>query len=262
MKSVLIPALAAAAVLLLASRPLLAADGILIVEKTTTGGLTGTNQIQIEKTRMRAEATGVNGAKQVFIFDGATQVMRLINYDRKTYGEMTRAEVDRAGAQMATALTQLQEQMKNLPPAQRAQMEEVMKSRGMTAAGITKTEYKKTGTDKVGKWTCDKYEGFQNGQKISDVCAADPKALGFTAADFQVTQQLGEFFQKLMPQNAEQMFSLGTTDAQGFNGVPIRRTLSIGGRESMNEVTAISHQTFDDSLFAVPAGFQKQPFGL
>ena len=26
-----------------------------------------------------------------------------------------------------------------------------------------------------------------------------------------------------MPQNADQMFSLGTSDAQGFSGVPVRR---------------------------------------
>src|SRR5206468_2059975 len=208
------------------------------------------------------EATGANGAKQVFVFDGATQVMRLINYDKKTYGEMTKADVDRAGGQMAAAMAQLQEQMKNLPPAQRAQMDAMMKSRGMTATGPVKTEYKKTGTDKIGKWTCDKYDGFQNGQKISEVCAADPKVLGFTAADFHITQQLGEFFQRLMPQTSDQMFTLGTADAQGFSGVPIRRTLSIGGRETVTEITDISHQTFADSLFAVPAGFQKQPFGL
>ena len=60
-----------------------------------------------------------------------------------------------------------------------------------------KTEYRKTGTDKVGKWTCDKYEGYQDGKKTSEVCTVDPQALGFATTDFEVTKQLAAFFQQL-----------------------------------------------------------------
>ena len=42
----------------------------------------------------------------------------------------------------------------------------------------------------------------------------DLKTLGFAAADFQITQQLSEFFQKLNPQNAGQFFSFGRSDPQ------------------------------------------------
>src|SRR4029077_4604303 len=96
-----------------------------------------------------------------------------------------------------------------------------------TAAGAgPKTDYRKTGTDQAGKWTCDKYEGYQNNLKVSELCTVDPKTLGFTAPDFQITHQLSEFFQKLNPQNAGQFFSLGRSDPQGFSGVPVRRTFS------------------------------------
>ena len=84
---------------------------------------------------MRAESAGPDGVTQVFVFDGTAQVMRMINYDKKTYTEMTKADVDRMGAQMAGAMAQMQEQMKNLPPAQRAQMEAMMKGRGMAVGG-------------------------------------------------------------------------------------------------------------------------------
>lgn len=260
MKSTLTRAVLFVALCLLA-RTLLAADGVLIVEKTTTGGATKTNQVQIEKTRMRVEAAGPTGGSQVFVFDGSAQVMRMIDSDKKTYTEMTKVDVDRLGAQMAGAMAQIQEQLKNLPPAQRAQMEAMMKGRGMVLDAATKTEYRKVGVDKVGAWTCDKYEGYQSGQKTSELCTVDPKTLGFTVADFQVTQQLAEFFQKLMPQNADQMFSLGKSDAQGFSGVPVRRTYSVLGRQSVSELTEVSRQTFADSIFTVPAGFQKQAFG-
>ena len=201
--------------LCLLGQPLLAADGVLIVEKSTTGGTTQTNQVQIEKTRMRAESAGPNGSKQVVVFDGGAQVMRIIDADKKMYTEMTKADVERMGAQMR-AMAQMQEQMKNMPPAARAQMEAMMKGRGAAAGAAAKTEYRKAGTDKVGKWTCDKYEGYQNNQKTSELCTVDPKALGFGVADFQVTQQLAEFFKTLVPQNADQMFSLGTQRRAGI----------------------------------------------
>jgi len=245
----------------LLTAPLLAADGILIVEKTTARGATVTNQIQIEKNRMRAEAAGPNGGKQVVVFDGTAQVMRMIDIEKKTYTEMTKAEIDQLGGQMNAAMAKMQEQMKNMPPEQRAMVEGMMKGRGgagMGAPAAPKTEYRRAGTDTVGKWTCDKYEGFQDGKKVSEVCTVDPKALGFSLADFDVTRQMATFFQKLMPQNADQMFRIGNLEEQGFSGVPVRRITSFGPQQTVVELSEVSRQTFADALFAVPEGFKKQ----
>jgi hypothetical protein len=253
------------AVLSLAGMSLLAgsayaADGVLIVETTIRNGTAVTNQIQIEKTRMRAESADPNGGKRVFMFDSTAQVMRMVDVDKKTYSEITKAEVDQMGGQMSAMMAQMQEQMKNLPPERRAQMEAMMAGRGMPATGEPpKTEYRKTGTDKVGKWTCQKYEGYREEKKVSEVCTVDPKVLGFTMADFDVTKQLAAFFQKLMPQNAGQMFQIGNAEQQGFSGVPVRRTFSMGQAQIVTEISDVSHQSFPDATFAVPAGFQKTP---
>jgi Domain of unknown function (DUF4412) len=253
------------AVICLSAWPLLAADGVLIVEKTTTAGKTQTSQVQIEKDRMRADTIGAAGEKQAIIFDGIKQVMSMINYDRKVYNEMTQADVDRMGGQMTAAMAQMQEQMKSMPPAQRAQIEAMMRGRGaagMGAAQAPKTEYKKVGTDKAGRWTCDKYEGHQGTQKVSEVCTVEPAALGFALADFAVTKQLAEFFKKLSPQSADSVFAIGTPEAQGFSGVPVRRiTFRNGQPQTTTELTDVTRQAFAASTFAVPAGFQKEAFG-
>src|SRR5262245_27173356 len=115
--------------------PLGAADGILVVQKTTRGGSTQTNQIQIEKTRIRAETMNPAGRKQVVVFDGNAQVLRLIDDEAKTYNEMTKADVDRLGEQMAGAMAMMQQQMANMPPEQRAQMEAMMRGRGLAPGG-------------------------------------------------------------------------------------------------------------------------------
>ena len=200
-----------------------AADGVLLVTRTTTtGSEPRTNQVQIESKRMRAESSGAAGEKMIVLFDGTKQVMRLIDNEKKTYTEMTKEDVDALGGQMSAMMAQMEQQLKSLPPEQRAQVEAMMKGRGMGAGAAVapKVQYKKVGTDTVGKWTCDKYEGYADGKKTSDVCTVDPKTLGFSASDFDITRELAAFFTKLMPANAAQVFSIGVGGGQGFSGHP------------------------------------------
>jgi hypothetical protein len=255
---------AAIAAIGLTTLPAAAADGVLIAQKVTSGTTTMTTQTQIEKTRMRSEISSSTGRKQVIIFDGAAQVLRMLDDDGKTYTEMSKADAERMRAQMNGAMTQMQEQMKNMPPEQRARMEALLKGRGVIpAAGGPPTEYKKTGTDKVGKWTCDKYEGTKNGEKVSEVCTVGPSSLGFSATDFEVTQQLTEFFSSMMPQAADGLFRIGsaTPNPNSFSGLPVRFvSFRAGAPQTVSEVTDASRQSFPDALFQVPAGYQKREF--
>jgi hypothetical protein len=236
-----------------------AADGILIAQKMTSStGTTTTHQTQIEKTRVRSESD-VSGRKMTMIFDGTAQVMRTIDDTAKTYTEMTKADMEKMSAQMAGAMTQMQEQMKNMPPEARKRMEAMMQGRGAAAGPAAQTEYKKIGTDKAGKWTCDKYEGTRNGEKVSELCTVAPTALGFTPGDFEVTRQMAEFFSKLMPQGADQMFRVGSNAPNGFSGLPVRMVIFRNGAPSLtSEITDASRQNFPDSIFAVPAGYTKR----
>src|SRR5213075_2291025 len=111
----------------LVTLPLFAADGLLIVQKTTIGPNSQTTQVQMEKDRMRAETTAVNGEKQVVIFDG--QQLTTINVDRKTYTVITKAEADRMGAAAADPMAAMRAQLASMPPEQRAQIEAMMQSR-------------------------------------------------------------------------------------------------------------------------------------
>jgi hypothetical protein len=246
---------------LLVTSAAFAADGVLIVEKTTSGDKSQTHQVQIEKDRMRAEVTGAAGELQVFMFDAGKQTMSIVHPDRKTYSEITKADVDRLGGQMSDATAMLEQQMKGMSPEQRAQMEAMMRGRGRGMPGVgaaaAKTEYKKTGTDKVGKWTCEKYEGFKNGEKTVELCTVPAQTLGFTDGDFEVSRQLQAFFSKMTPGGADSMFRVGTTEEQGFSGVPVRR-VTFGPRPSSTEIMEVTRQRFPDSTFVVPAGFQKE----
>ena len=263
--------LAAAALLLAGSAS--AADGLLIVQKLTLdSNPPQTHQIQIEQKRMRTQSTGPDGKSIGIMFDSAHQVMTIVTDANKTYMELTKADLEALSSQMSGAMAQMQEMMKSMPPEQRARMEAAMKGRmggaGAAAGPAAKPVYHKTGTATVGKWTCDKYEGMTNGQKTHEVCTVDPKALGFSAADFQVTRDMMNFFkefQKMQPgggQQSSQLFAMGTPEDQGFSGVPVRSvtTMSTGSTVTF-EISEVSRQSFPESTFQVPEGYKKVDMG-
>ena len=233
-----------------------AADGVQIVQRIVSGANPMTTQMQVESTRLRTEIAGQNGAAQVVIFDGQKLVLYVVDPARKSYMEITKADFDQLQGMMA----QMQSVLEKLPPAQRAQMEAAMKGRmGGMGGAAPKIESRRTGTDKVGRWTCDKYDVLMNGEKMSEVCTVDPSVLGITAKDFDVSKQLAASVSSLAPQMAAQIAVVGRPETQGFAGFPVRTTVTTGGTTVTSEVVEASRQTFPDSLFAVPAGFTKQP---
>jgi hypothetical protein len=235
-----------------------AAQGVLVVETSTVNGTPRTTQVQIEPTRMRTEIAGQNGTSQIVIFDGGKQILYMIDPAAKSYSELTKAEVDAAGAQMGDMMGQMQKALEGLPPAQRAQMEAMMKGRmGAMPGAAAKTEYRRGGASKVAKWSCDVYESFQNNQKTGEVCTVSASALGFNAADFEVSRQLAAFMRGLIPQGADQVFQSGRAQEQGYDGVPVRRVTTIAGRQMVTELTSVARQTFPDSAFTIPDGFRK-----
>lgn len=255
MKSVIRAGLAVAAVMALAS-PMSAADGLLITQ-TTTGGTAQTNQVQIEAHRMRVDA----GGSQVVIFDGEAQVMRMIDASKKTYMEITKADVDRLGTQMNAMMAQMQEQLKNLPPEQRAQIEAMMRGRGAGPAMTqpAKTEYRRAGSDRVGAWTCAKYDGFRDGKKVFELCTVSADAFGVTAADFQVAREMAAFASALAPAgvNSQDLFAIGDESTAGFSGIPVR-SINVGPPQVTTVIESVTRQRFADALFAVPEGYRKQ----
>src|SRR5215831_15795377 len=132
-----------------------AANGLVISVKSTKGGATSTDQIQIDANHMRTQMARGGSVENTMVFDGVKQSMYIIDDSKKTYSEITKEDLDRIAAQM-------QSMMASIPPEQRAQIEAMMRGRGgrgLPGMGApVKPTYKKTGTDKVGKWTCDKYE--------------------------------------------------------------------------------------------------------
>jgi hypothetical protein len=253
--------LAAFVVCALCPSALWAADGVLLVQSVNDGASTTatSSQVHLEPNRIRTEVHDGDGRRQVIIFNGTTEVLYIVDPARKSYIEMTKADAAKMGSMMSGAMAMMQQQMANLPPAQRAMMEQKMAGMMGGATSVARPEYKRVGTGKVADRTCDRYDGYTAGQKTSEICTVSPEALGFSLADFGVLGKLSDFVRTIMPQMGDQIVGVGTPE-MGFSGLPIRTATTDprSGRTVTMEMTEARRATFEDSLFEVPAGFTKQ----
>jgi len=223
-------------------------DGVFFTQRMTSGGAPVTIRTYIEATRLRTEMSGPDGAMNVTIFDGGKQVLYIIDPARKAYTEITKADVDRLSASSQGALTEVQSLLANLPPAQRAQVEAMMKGVALT----------RTGVDKVGSWTCDKYDVILAGQKIGERCTVSLAVLGFTAADFAVMQQMAAFYSVMATQMPGQVGGSSGIEPNGSSDFPVKTVMMIPGATMTTELVEAGRETFSDALFAVPAGFRQE----
>lgn len=242
----------------LVAAPALAADGVVMVQTITTGANVTKSEVQITRTHLRTDIADSANRRQTVIFDSTRDVLYIVDPTAKSYVEMTRADAERMGTMMQGAMAVMQQQMANLPPAQRAAMEQKM-GPVMAAAlsGGTRPVYKRTGEGRVGEWACQTYDGYVGDRKAAEVCAADPKVFGLTLDDFAVTAGMTAFVGSMMPQLADRLIGLGTP-AQGFTGLPIRSSSMAGSQPVTIELSEIRRAAIPDDAFQVPAGFEKR----
>jgi hypothetical protein len=106
-----------------------------------------TPRLQMDRTRARLDVPSL--ASQV-LYDSTTKTLRLLIPLLRNYREYTPASIPERGAAVVGR--------GQPPPAPLA--------------------YKRTGSGKVGDWTCTTYDGFRGADKVAEVCAAEGAAIG------------------------------------------------------------------------------------
>jgi hypothetical protein len=243
------------------------AQGVVMVMRQVSGAQTTTSQTQMDRNHVRTEVQ-TNGEPTAFVFDGQADVIRMINLSRKSYMEMSRADAQQMQQQVAGMMAKMEAQLKNLPPEQRKMFEDMMKGRGglpggaPTPAAPPRITYKATGNDKVGRWDCAKYDGYNGAEKVTELCTVQPSAIGLNESDFAPMIQMAEFMKALVPDAAEQFAVNATVAEQGFAGVPIRRVSFRNGKPADSiELLEVRREAIPASAWEVPAGFTRQQMG-
>ena len=242
---------------------MLASAGVVITSETSQigGQKKQKSTIYVQDGKIRMEIEGL--AHIIMIFDSAKQVVWTLSPERGTYMEMNAnapgtSMSDARQQQLDSAMKKMQDQMASMPPEQRAQMEKMMKSMTAPPAAATPLTYRSLGTtEKVGPFTCSKYEALRDGKRVAEHCTASFDQLHLTAEDTKAFEEMGKFMKSRMGGRAS-----ASPVVEEMKGFPVHSVTYAGDKPDFEStVTSAEHKSVDSSLFTVPSGLKKQDMG-
>jgi hypothetical protein len=190
---------------------------------------------------------------QVIYYDHAKRTAYIVDGKKGTAIPMDEAGAKAMSERLAEAQRKIEEQMKTMPPEQRAMVEKMMKEQGGglpppgRRAPLT---FAKSGNGKVGAWPCDTYSATGDGRTV-EVCTAEPATLGIAAEDEAVFEGFLDLSQKMAGEP-----SAGSE--RDFPGLPLQRSESRGGKVTDRfTIETIKQEKMSASDLAVPAGLKE-----
>jgi len=256
----------AVSVLMLALSPATAtrADTTITMEDAA-----GTPQAVIEvKGNMARMSTP--GQSDYIVYDASRDLVINVDSAGQEYMEIDRATLAEFSAamsqmqqEMAPQMAQMREQLKSLPPEQRAMIEQQMG--GMASLGAAETKpaepvkLVKRGSDKVGGFKCQVYDAMQGEDKVSEVCLATAADAGVSKSDFATLSAMMGFMREMASSAQKLAADLGGGQHMmlgGAEGVPVSVKEFKGGHEYA--VTDVSDKSLNDARFSEYKTYRKQ----
>jgi len=229
------------------------------------GSVTPSNEtVQAEGEAVRIDSKGPDG-NQTVIFRKDKQLMWMIDNDKKVYHEMTKADFEKMGSYMNDAMAQAQKEMDaqlaQMPAAQRAQVEAMMKQnmpKMPQQAVSAPTQYKKIASgEKIGAWTCDKYDLMEGQNKVATMWVADWAQLGVTRADFAAFESMADFFSKMSGMQQAMGEAQKEMKEMMAMGLPIKQSFDVSpGFEQ--QLVKLEKKSIDATVFDLPADYKKE----
>ena len=127
-------------------------------------------EVLLDSDRLRTNVD--QNSSVLFLTDGGRNRIVMLDSSRNEYREMDQETMNQISQQMRGVFAQLQ----NLPPEQRAKIEEMMRGRGLPGAPAKAAEvtYTAEGSGSVNGFPCTKYQGMRGAEKVAELCAVKP----------------------------------------------------------------------------------------
>lgn len=218
---------------------------------------TATMTIDAEHIRMDGMGAGRPGhTSGAMIVDAPGKRFLIIDNEKKSYHELTEADVKQMKDRMAGMRAQMQERMKNAPPEQRKRAEEMM---GRMGGGDHAVEIKYTplGTKKkVSGFACEMYRVQIGNISSSEACISPWSANVITKTEVEHFQKLSAELQKSFDFGGNRLLSEWTKAP----GLTVEQThMGVDGKpEWTSTLKSITRGDVPASTFAPPAGFTKE----
>lgn len=212
----------------------------------------------VDASRLRVD-TGAGDAdmSMILLLAGDDYQLIMLNRKENQYQVMDRktaAEMDEA---VSAAMAQMEAQLKQLPPEQRAMVEKMMgKKLGSPAKPPQPPAmtYRAAGAGTAGGRPCKKYEVFQGQEKVSELCAVPLAAVGLTATEMALFDKVAEAMED-MTRGVRRYFDVGSIQgampAKQIDGFPIEQVIFRNGKPSARmEFYASEQRALTDADFS------------
>lgn len=229
-------------------------------------------KIMVEDSKVKMSGYGENEGEM--IYDGSDQSMLIVDHKRKSYMKLDKKTIDDLAAQLKGAMAQMEEQLANMPPAQRKMMEKMMKDR-MPKAAEPKAELSisRTGEkDTVAGYKAEKVELSSPDGVRRELWVTPWTELKGSEEITSSFEGMAEFFESMISAFSQgpmagMMQNQAQTDwldqMHKLEGFPVKtREYNAAGKvESETTLTGIEERDIADSEFKAPKGYKRQKMG-
>ena len=222
-----------------------------VVKGSRDADMPGMSRLELGGDKMRMDAGNVS-----MLVDTGSSRMIVLMRDRRQY-----INVQKAIATASTAMATANAALANLPPDQRALIEQSIGDSipGIGAATVdVSVSVKPTGArERVGKVSCEVYRTQVNGDHREDVCLANVADAGISGADQATLRRAVDEMKALSEKASNGMFHLPLR-AVPNDKFPVRMTHYEGGRiVQIVELKSLTSGAVPGGDFAIPSGYSE-----
>lgn len=258
--------LVAASVLLLATR---AFGGYVYELSPTESSDAPGSRILVEGSKLKMALAG--GSESDVVYDGASQELLIINHKSKSYIGLDKGQIDKFSKQLSDAMAQMEQQLANVPPAQRKMMEKMMKDRMPQMGEKIEVSVSRTGeTETIAGYDTEKVE-VRAGDTRQELWVVDWAELEGSEQISAGMEGMSELFSGMMSAMSQspmgKLFEGQQANLFGqfkeIGGFPVRsREYDASGKlVSELDLKGIESVSIDASEFRAPKGYKRQKMG-
>jgi hypothetical protein len=209
--------------------------------------------------KMRIETGGPQDSFAIF----RDETIYTFDPQQKTYVAMDRATIKQLADQLNPALKMLQEQMANMSPEQRAQMEQMLGTKLPSAKEPVEEVRKTSRTASFAGHSCTYSEILQDGALQAEACVVPAASLKGSKELYDVAIRVSALLRDMVDSidlpMLKQMANRQMENFDKLGGVPVH-TRTFDGGQAVQEATvkAIRNEAVAASAFDIPAGYKKQ----
>lgn len=235
-----------------------------MVTRDAAGAEAERSRIYAQSKMIRMEQGGDQEAEATMIFRDDKLIY--VNHKDKTYMVMDEEMLDEVSAKMSEAMQQIEAQLANMPPEQRAMMEKMLKGQmqGMMGQKGPKAPPPRVEAKGSSEWKshkCNEYEVFKSDIMVQQICAAELDDVDGSAEVLAAMRSMASYITKMaesLPMVSGENLNPGEL-MDRIDGFPVH-TIDYENGVKVREmsVDSVVEQDLDDALFAAPEGYRQQ----